>query len=115
MPISEEKFRAALSDKHIPVLILDNKWHKLFKRSGTTPQIEALEKELTALLKRQGKLNSEIKGIKKLKGELMQGEVITLKVLPKHRRLIRFTQSGEIRNIADYLVISIDGIRFVTH
>ena len=50
-----------------------------------------------------------------LKGELMQGEVITLKVLPKHRRLIRFTQSGEIRNIADYLIISIDGIRFVTH
>ena len=50
-----------------------------------------------------------------LKGELMQGEVITLKVLPKHRRLVRFTQSGEIRNIADYLIISIDGIRFVTH
>jgi hypothetical protein len=50
-----------------------------------------------------------------LKGELMEGEVITLKVLPKHRRLIRFTQSGEIRNIADYLIISIDGIRFVTH
>ena len=47
--------------------------------------------------------------------ELMQGEVITLKVLPKHRRLIRFVQSGEIRNIADYLIISIDGIRFVTH
>ena len=50
-----------------------------------------------------------------LKGELMQGEVITLKVLPKHRRLIRFTASGEIRNIADYLIISIDGVRFVTH
>ena len=50
-----------------------------------------------------------------LRGELMQGEVITLKVLPKHRRLIRFVQSGEIRNIADYLIISIDGVRFVTH
>jgi len=50
-----------------------------------------------------------------LKGELMTGEVITLKVLPKHRRLVRFTQSGEIRNIADYLIISIDGVRFVTH
>ena len=45
MPISEEKFKTALSDKHIPVLILDNEWHKLFKRSGTTPEIEALEKE----------------------------------------------------------------------
>ena len=78
MPISEEKFKTALSDKHIPVLILDNKWHKLFKRSGTTPEIEALEKELTALLKRQGKLNSEIKGIKKLKSELMQNIVSSM-------------------------------------
>ena len=60
------------------MLILDNKWHKLFKRSGTTPQIEELEKELTALLKRQGKLNSEIKNIKKLKGELMQNIVSSM-------------------------------------
>ncbi|MCR5420887.1 MAG: hypothetical protein K6E98_07775 [Lachnospiraceae bacterium] len=75
MPISEEKFKAALEDKHIPVLILDNKWHKLFKRSGTTEEIEELEKELTALLKRQGKLNTEIKSIKKLKNELMKNIV----------------------------------------
>ena len=51
-----------------------------------------------------------------LHGELMEGEVITLKTWPeKHRRLVRFTASGEIRNIADYLILSIDGIRFVTH
>ncbi len=75
MPISEEKFREALGDKHIPVLILDNKWHKLFKRSGTTPEIEELEKKLTELLKRQGKLNSEIKDIKKVKNELMNNIV----------------------------------------
>ncbi len=75
MPISEEKFKEALGDKHIPVLILDNKWHKLFKRAGTTSEIEELEKELTALLKRQGRVNTEIKNIKKLKGELMQNIV----------------------------------------
>ena len=86
MPISEEKFKAALADKHIPVLILDNKWHKLFKRSGTTPQIEELEKELTALLKRQGKLNSEMKSIKKLKGELMQNIVWTARMTNPRRR-----------------------------
>ncbi len=71
MPVSEEKFRNALSDKRIPVLILDNKWHKLFKRAGITPEIEALEKELTELLKKQGRLNSEIRDLKKIKGELM--------------------------------------------
>lgn len=75
MAISEEKFREALGDKRIPVLILDNKWHKLFKRSGTTPEIQELEKELTDLLKRQGKLNSEIKDIKKVKNELMNNIV----------------------------------------
>ena len=76
--ISDEKFREALGDKRIPVLILDNKWHKLFKRSGKTPEIEELEKELTALLKRQGKLNSEIKEIKKIKGELMNNIVSSM-------------------------------------
>ena len=40
MPISEEKFKAALADKRIPVLILDAKWHQLFKRAGITPEIE---------------------------------------------------------------------------
>ncbi len=78
MAISDEKFREALGDKRIPVLILDNKWHKLFKRSGTTPEIEKLEKELTDLLKRQGKLNSEIKDIKKVKGELMNNIVSSM-------------------------------------
>ncbi|MCR5508969.1 MAG: hypothetical protein K6F34_09805 [Lachnospiraceae bacterium] len=78
MAISEEKFRNALQDKRIPVLILDNKWHKLFKRSGTTPEIEILEKELTALLKRQGKLNSQIKDLKKIKGDLMNNIVSSM-------------------------------------
>ena len=78
MPISEEKFRAALGDKHIPVLILDSKWHHLFKRSGTTPEIEKLEKELTDLLKRQGRINTELKELKKIKGELMNNIVSSM-------------------------------------
>lgn len=78
MPISEEKFKAALADKRIPVLILDSKWHQLFKRAGTTEEIERLEKELTALLKRQGRINSELKEIKKIKGELMNSIVSSM-------------------------------------
>ncbi len=78
MPISEEKFKAALADKRIPVLILDAKWHQLFKRAGITPEIEKLEKELTDLLKRQGRINSEIKGLKKIKGELMNNIVSSM-------------------------------------
>ena len=71
MAYSEEKFREAIKEKRIPVLILDNKWHKLFKKTGTTQEIVKLEGKLTELLKRQGKINSDVKGLKKIKGDLM--------------------------------------------
>ena len=75
MALSEDKFKQALDNTHIPVLILDNKWHKLFKRSGTNQKIEELEAELTKLLKRQGKLNNELKSLKKIKSDLMKNIV----------------------------------------
>ncbi len=51
-----------------------------------------------------------------LKGVLEYGNVITLKVdARRHQRLIMFVDSGDVRKINDYLVISIDGTRFVTH
>ena len=71
MAYSEEKFREAIKEAKIPVLILDNKWHKLFKKTGTTDEIVRLEAELTELLKKQGRLNTELKSIKKLKNDLM--------------------------------------------
>ncbi|MCR5108674.1 MAG: hypothetical protein K6B28_10990 [Lachnospiraceae bacterium] len=75
MAYSEEKFREAMKDKKIPTLVLDNKWHRLFKKMGTTDDIIELEKQLTELLKRQGKINTDIKGLKKIKSELMDGIV----------------------------------------
>lgn len=68
---SEEKFKEALKDKQIPVLTLDNKWHKLFGRSSATKEIQRLEKELNNLLKRQGKLTNEIKDLKRIKNNLL--------------------------------------------
>ena len=78
MPISEEKFKAALSEKKIQEIIRDSKWHQLFKKAGITPEIEKLEKELTELLKKQRRINTEIKNIKKLKGELMNNIVSSM-------------------------------------
>lgn len=69
--VRKEKFEAALRDAKVPVLVLDNKWHRLFKKIGITPEIKRLEAELGELLKRQGRINSEIKSIKKLKADLM--------------------------------------------
>ena len=71
MTVKEESFKAALSGKKIPILTLDNKWHKLFTQTEATPAVQSLEKRLTDLVKRQGKLNTESKDIKKIKRKLM--------------------------------------------
>ena len=72
----DETFKTALSDKKIPILTLDNKWHKLFTQTEVTPSIKNLEKELTELVKRQGKLNTERKDIHKIKKKLMDEIVL---------------------------------------
>ncbi len=74
----EEVYKTALIGKKIPILTLDNKWHKLFTQTGSNPAIAKLEKELNDLLKRQGKLNTELKEIKKIKKRLMD-EIVSLR------------------------------------
>lgn len=76
MSKSEEEFKAALVGKKIPILTLDNKWHRLFTQSEYTPEIKRMESELNALLKRQGKVNEDGKEIKKLKKKLMDDIVL---------------------------------------
>lgn len=71
MSRKEEVFKPALVGKNIPILTLDNKWHKLFTQMGTSPKIDKTEKQLNDLLKQQGKLTNEIKDIRKLKTKLM--------------------------------------------
>ena len=68
---SEERYKEALKGKQVPVLTLDNKWHKLFGRVNATKEIEKLEKELNGLLKRQGKLTNEIRDLKRVKNNLL--------------------------------------------
>lgn len=73
MAKSEDTFRQALSGKKIPVLTLDNKWHQLFTQAQTEipAEVRRGEEKLNELLKRQGKLNTESKEIRKLKKKLM--------------------------------------------
>ena len=50
------------------------------------------------------------------KGEVIGGEAVCLKVfLNKRQRMVRFTASGEIRRIRDYLVMEVNGVRIITH
>ena len=71
--MAEDKFSEALKGKHISPLTLDNKWHKLFKKTDAeeSSEMKALEDELNELLKRQGKINSELKDLHRIKANLM--------------------------------------------
>ena len=71
MKKEEKNFEEALAGKNIPILTLDNTWHRLFTQTEPTPAIKALEEELNGLLKEQGKINSDSKDIKALKKRLM--------------------------------------------
>ncbi len=69
-------FSEALRGKKIPILTLDNKWYRLLTEENRAEAAD-LEAQLNTLLKRQGKLNGEIKEIKKLKKKLMS-EIVSL-------------------------------------
>lgn len=72
----QETFAQALEGKKIPILTLDNKWYRLFTEEKKQ-EVSELEQRLNTLLKQQGKLNNEVKDIKRLKKKLM-GEIVSL-------------------------------------
>lgn len=100
MSRTDDIYRPALSKTKIPLLVLDNNWHKLFSRADETPEIRKLVKKMNELLKEQGKENTEQKKLKALKRKLMD-EIIQLadryggsrdaaieKEMDRHKRLV---------------------------
>ncbi len=77
MERTDEVFQTALADKKIPILTLDHKWHQLFTQQECPSEIKDMECELNGLLKRQGKVNSKNREIRKLKKKLMD-EIVLL-------------------------------------
>lgn len=73
----EDVYKKALQGKRIPILTLDNKWHRLFTMMEPDRELKRLEEKLNALLKLQGKMNTESKSIKKIKKKLMD-EIVQL-------------------------------------
>ena len=84
MSRKDDVYVPALHKKKVPILTLDHKWHKLFSAADATPEILALEEQLNELLKRQGKLNTESKEIKKIKKKLMDEIVPMVNELEQH-------------------------------
>ncbi len=61
--------------KKVPILVLDQRWHKLFPGGKKPSEIHSLEQDLNRLLKEQGKLVNEIKSLKNAKKQLMDAIV----------------------------------------
>lgn len=80
MPQEEEYFKEALVGKRVPVLTLDNQWHKLFTQTGENDEIHDLEEKLNEVLKRQGKVNTEIKSLSAYKKKVMQDIMNTMEL-----------------------------------
>lgn len=83
MSREDEIFQPALVGKKIPILTLDNKWHKLFTQREYTSEIKKTENELNKLLKRQAKANEECKELKKLKKKMMEEIVVLADAIEK--------------------------------
>ena len=95
MDSKEKEFKEALKGKKLPILTLDNKWYQLFTQHNNHPDTDALAEQLKALVAKQGKLNTEVKEIRKLKSKLMDEIVagidntpLTDREMEDHKRLI---------------------------
>ena len=85
-------FKSALIGKTVPLLILDQKWHRLFAVHGKTDEIKVLESKISTLLTEQSKCNTRLKELKRLKGKLLDEIVQTMeedeKKLEDNKRLV---------------------------
>jgi len=70
--VRKAKFdRKTLRKNDISILILDERWNKLFANAQPSPGILATEEKLKELLKEQSRLNSELKEITSTKKNCM--------------------------------------------
>lgn len=66
-----KSFSDSLNNLKIPMLILDQKWHRLFALGGKPDEVQELESKEGELLKREAELKKELKDLKKVKESLM--------------------------------------------
>ena len=84
---------------NIPILTLDERWYRLVNDKIKTDEIAYWEKQVNELLKKQGRLNTDIKDIKKLKKQLINDVVENM----ESERLIQESKD-KIANLEDELM-----------
>ncbi len=77
MSKEDEKLRKAVESRRIPIVTLDNKWHKIWSMIEKPSDVAKNEAAMNDLLRKQGRLTTESKDIKKLKKKLMD-EIVNL-------------------------------------
>ena len=95
---------------NIPILTLDERWYRLVNDKIKTDEIAYWEKQVNELLKKQGRLNTDIKDIKKLKKQLINDVVENMesddgsrarqKLMNQNQRLIQESKD-KIANLED--------------
>ena len=73
--MDEEGFRDAVSRVNVPVLVLDQKWHRLFALTGKPAEVQLQEQIVRDILSKQGQLNSDLIKLKRVKADLMSNIV----------------------------------------
>ncbi|WP_051195244.1 hypothetical protein [Pseudobutyrivibrio ruminis] len=69
--MAEKDFSSAIANIKVPVLILDQKWHRLFALGGKPDSVKELEAKENELIKREAEIKQELKDLKKVKENLM--------------------------------------------
>ena len=59
----DKEFLEALESRKVPILVLDQKWHRLFALSGKTSEIKQLEEKVNQLLEQKKTKNRLMKSI----------------------------------------------------
>lgn len=114
MTPQEMRIWELLKKKNIPIACLDERWLRLFPDSEKTPLIKKLENELKELLKRQGKVNTDLKDIRVVRDKLTQSVIDTAEdtSIPENKRLKKQAASQrlivEARQKQDNLELELD-------
>ena len=69
--MADKDFSTAIANIKVPILILDQKWHRLFALGGKPDSVKELEAKENELIKREAEIKQELKDLKKVKENLM--------------------------------------------
>jgi hypothetical protein len=97
---SKETFEKSIKEKKIPLLTLDNQWHRLFSNVLDPEKAEMLQKRLNDLIKKQGKYTTELKDIRKIKSKLMN-EIVEVRddsELPENAKNKKLAENTRLIN-----------------